>query len=67
MANTLEEVLQQYFGCKVPFRKDGDLTVTGATAFKSLLSLLDALKSLNVIKADSDYERELYNILEENY
>lgn len=66
MANTLEEVLQQYFGCKVPFRKDGNLTITGATAFKKLESLLNDLRSIGVIEKDSNYENQIYDILNEN-
>ena len=38
---TLEEILQEYFGCKKPFRKDnGDLTKAGSQAYSKLTTLL---------------------------
>lgn len=64
---TLAEILQNYFGCKVPFRKDGELTTTGAVAFQRLESLLDNLKTLGVIEASSRCTDEIYAILNENY
>ena len=64
---TLEEILQQYFNCPVPFRKDGDLTTTGAEAFKKLESLLSNLQSIGVIENNSNYSNQLYDILNENY
>ena len=62
---TLEEILQKYFGCKKPFRKDGELTVDGARAYQRLDSLLDHLHTLGVI-TNSDYSRKLDEITNEN-
>ena len=36
---TLEEILQKYFDCKVPFRKDGTVTTTGEKAVLKLFGL----------------------------
>lgn len=64
---TLEEILQHFFGCKKPFRKDGELTKRGEKAFQELESLCDDLRRLGVIEDDSDYKGQLYNILSEDY
>lgn len=62
MANTLEEILQTYFGCKVPFRKDGEFTTTGIEAYKKLEDLLNDLESLRVIPSASQAVRVLDEI-----
>ena len=49
MARTLEKILQTYFGCKVPFRKDGDLTTTGVKAVERLKNLMRDLEQVDVI------------------
>ena len=65
MAKTLEEILQTYFGCKVPFRKDGELTTTGVKAYKKLEDLLNDLYALGVIPSVSDAVRKLDEITHE--
>lgn len=69
MARTLEEILQTYFGCKVPFRKDGELTTTGVEAYKKLEELLHDLEGIGVIPSASNAVRILDEItrLEQNY
>lgn len=62
MAKTLEEILQTYFGCKVPFRKDGELTTTGIEAYKRLEDLLNDLEGLKVIRSASQAVRVLDEI-----
>ena len=62
MAKTLEEILQAYFGCSVPFRKDGDLTTTGITAYKKLEELLYDLEGIGVIPSASAAVRVLDEI-----
>lgn len=59
MAKTLSEILQTYFGCKVPFRKDGELTTTGEKAFKKLEELLVDLERLGVIDSADECMKEL--------
>ena len=59
---TLEEILQTYFGCKVPFRKDGELTTTGIEAYKRLEDLLNDLEGLKVIRSASQAVRVLDEI-----
>lgn len=65
MANTLEEILQTYFGCKVLFRKDGEFTTTGIEAYKKLEDLLQDLHALGVIPSASDAVRKLDEITHE--
>ena len=65
MANTLEEILQTYFGCKVPFRKDGELTTTGIKAYKRLEDLLGDLESIGVIPSASQAVSVLDDITHE--
>ena len=62
MAKTLEEILQTYFGCKVPFRKDGEFTTTGIEAYKKLEDLLNDLEGLRVIPSASQAVRVLDEI-----
>ena len=37
---TLEEILQEYFGCAKPFCKNGTFTYRGAKAYNKLISLV---------------------------
>ena len=62
MAKTLSEILQTYFGCKVPFRKDGEFTTTGIKAYKKLEDLLDDLQDLGVIKSSASCMKVLDEI-----
>lgn len=66
MAKTLEEILQTYFGCKVPFRKDGELTTTGVKAYNKLEELLCDLEWLKVIRSSDQAMRVLDEICDEN-
>lgn len=45
---TLKEILQNYFGCSVPFRKSGRLTKSGAIAHEKLIQLIKDLEDLGV-------------------
>lgn len=65
MAKTLSEILQTYFGCKVPFRKDGEFTTSGIKAYKKLEDLLNDLHALGVIPSASDAVRVLDDITNE--
>ena len=51
---TLEEILQEYFNCKHPFKKDGDLSESGLNAYKKLTDLLYDLEALEVIEDADD-------------
>ncbi len=62
MAKTLSEILQTYFGCKVPFRKDGEFTTSGAAAYAKLEELLDDLQGLEVIKSSASCMKVLDEI-----
>lgn len=62
MARTLEEILQTYFGCKVPFRKNGEFTTSGAAAYAKLEKLLDDLQGLEVIKSSASCMKVLDEI-----
>lgn len=66
MANSLSEILQTYFGCKVPFRKDGELTTTGLKAYKKLEDLLNDLEGIGVIPSASKAVRVLDDITAED-
>ncbi len=65
MAKALDEILQTYFGCKVAFRKDGELTTSGIKAYKKLEDLLNDLEGLGVIPSASDAIRVLDEITNE--
>lgn len=62
MAKTLEEILQTYFGCKVPFRKNGEFTTSGEKAYEKLANLLDDLQDLKVIKSSASCMKVLDEI-----
>lgn len=40
MRRTLEEILQHFFNCNKPFRKDGEFTCKGSIAYAQLVELL---------------------------
>lgn len=62
MAKTLSEILQTYFGCKVPFRKNGEFTTSGEKAYDKLTNLLDDLQDLEVIKSSASCMKVLDEI-----
>lgn len=62
MAKTLSEILQTYFGCKVPFRKNGEFTTSGEKAYDKLTNLLDDLQDLGVIKSSASCMKVLDEI-----
>lgn len=43
---TLEEILRDYMGCAKPFKKNGQLSYSGAKAYKKLIALVDCLGAL---------------------
>lgn len=49
---TLEEILQEYFNCSKPFRKDGSFTYRGAKAFNKLVGLVYALGTITDLNAE---------------
>ena len=59
MAKALDEILQKYFGCSVPFREDGELTTTGEKAMRKLEELLSDLEGIGVIPSASEAVRQL--------
>ncbi|MCR5154852.1 MAG: hypothetical protein K6B75_08415 [Lachnospiraceae bacterium] len=63
---TLEEIFQIHFGCKKPFDKDGDLTVSGLKAYSKLLVLLDDLNSVGIVE-NNNYHDVIDEILKDNY
>ena len=63
MAKALDEILQKYFGCSVPFRKDGELTATGEKAMRKLEELLSDLEGIGVIPSASTAVRQLDEIV----
>ena len=65
MAKALDEILQKYFGCSVPFRKDGELTTTGEKAMRKLEELLSDLEGVGVIPSASTAVRILDEITHE--
>lgn len=65
MAKALDEILQKYFGCSVPFRKDGELTTTGEKAMRKLEELLSDLEGIGVIPSASTAVRILDEITHE--
>lgn len=44
---TLEEILQEYFKCSKPFKKNGKLSVRGSVAYEKLTSLIYDLNGLD--------------------
>jgi len=49
---TLEEILQEYFKCSKPFRKDGSFTYRGAKAYNKLVGLVYALGTFTSVDSE---------------
>lgn len=67
---TLEEILQFYFGCKCPFKKDGSMTQNGERAYRKLVSLIYDTKTLlgdDVSFSADEIVNELDIICEQKY
>lgn len=63
---TLEEILQHFFGCKKPFRTDGELTCKGSAAYGNLVELLYNLSNLTEIDVN-DMVETLDNIIDNQF
>lgn len=61
---TLERILQDYFGCKYPFDKDGRLTKHGDLAVQRLISLLHDLNAIGVINGSWNAEKRIDDIID---
>lgn len=62
---TLEEILQEHFSCKKPFKKNGKLSKNGWSAYSKLTKLIYDLGTLGVIENASDVVDSLDYIVEE--
>lgn len=60
----LEQILQEYFGCKRPFDKGGKLTKHGDLAVQRLISLLHALNAIGVINGSWNAEKRIDDIID---
>lgn len=60
----LEQILQDYFGCKRPFDKDGKLTKHGNLAVKRLISLLHNLNDIGVINGSWNAQKKIDDIID---
>ena len=60
----LEQILQEYFGCKRPFDKDGRLTKHGCLAVQRLISLLHDLNAIGVINGSWNAENRIDDIID---
>jgi len=60
----MEEILRTYFGCKKPFKKNGQTTLKGGMAQEKLIQLMHDLATIGVIdKATArQAEREIDDI-----
>lgn len=65
----MEQLLQDYFNCSKPFKKNGELSVNGTKAYGKLLDMLYALNNLGVIdsKTTNNAIKEIDKILDTNY
>ena len=63
---TLEEILQHFFRCKKPFRKDGEMTQAGVRAYARLTELLYNISNLTEIDVN-DIVETLDNIIDNKY
>lgn len=65
----LETLLQNYFGCKKPFRKNGQLTKSGDGAVQQLMFLIEALSMVGIITEDTCKQamRNIDNIIDSNH
>lgn len=61
---TLEEILREYFGCKLPFGKDGRLTKHGDISVQRLISLLHDLNAIGVINGSWNAEKRIDDIID---
>lgn len=61
----LEEILQTYFKCDMPFNENGDLTHEGIKAYNNLVFLLHDLVAIGLIPKER-YEDKLDAILNSN-
>lgn len=65
---TLEEILQQYFGCNGnAFRKNGQFTNAGEKAYFKLIDFLHHLEALEIIPSAEKAERVVDDIIEHSY
>ena len=64
---TLEEILQEYFGCKRPFDKGGRLTKHGDIAVQRLISLLHDLNAIGVINGSWNAEKRIDDIIDNDW
>jgi hypothetical protein len=62
---TLEEILQEYFNCKKPFKKNEKLSESGWKAYGKLTKLIHDLGTLGVIKSADNVVESLDYITEE--
>lgn len=60
----LEEILQEYFGCKRPFDKGGRLTKHGDIAVQRLINLLHDLNAIGVINGSWNAEKRIDDIID---
>ena len=63
----LEQILQNYFGCKYPFNKDGKLTKHGDIAVQRLISLLHSLNAIGIINGSWNAEKRIDDIIDTNH
>lgn len=61
---TLEEILQKYFNCQVPFRIDGSLTTTGEAAMQKLDELISDLHAIDAIPSATDAHSVVWEIVD---
>lgn len=60
----LKQILQEYFGCKRPFDKDGKLTKHGDIAVQRLISLLHDLNAIGIINGSWNAEKRIDDIID---
>lgn len=59
----LEQILQEYFGCKHPFDKGGKLTKHGDLAVQRLINLLHDLNAIGIINGSWNAEKKIDDII----
>jgi len=62
----LEKLLQEHFGCNMPFRKDGTVTPTGEKAVQKLMNLLNDLEYCGILEAEEPIA-EINSILNDKF
>jgi len=65
--NTLEDILQICFGCKKPFDKSGNQTVTGVKAYEKLIATVYGLENIGVIDSAHNIIKQLDEIVSIEY